>query len=243
MTSVAKGLFTGRAKLMTTPVGKSLASFFAIAAIITYGPVGFAAETDATETRTSEHLAVRAGKYQTAEPKMDTRLDSAEPPLAPDHKSAAAKPAGPLVGGVQHNQNVKPKKLKFLGGARRAESKPLNASVKDQALNAQAQSSIGIVGVKFISTVGHAPVINLVFPGTPAQKVGFQVNDVIVAVDGVPTTGLSKDEIFDLIVGTPGTSVTISINRRGEFMPITCTRMDINELTDPRVRRDYLMSM
>jgi hypothetical protein len=50
--------------------------------------------------------------------------------------------------------------------------------------------------------------------------------------------------VYDLIIGSPGTTVNISVMRAsGDFKVYTCTRMDINDLTDPLVRRDYLMSM
>src|SRR5262249_17746109 len=99
------------------------------------------------------------------------------------------------------------------------------------------------IGVKFVLQLGKPPVINRVFAGTPAAQVGLVPEDVIVAVDGVPTAGLTKEEVYDLIIGSPGTRVNISISRGGDFQVVTCTRMDINELTDPVVRRDYMMSM
>lgn len=177
-------------------------------------------------------------QYQKAEPQVDTR-----PLSEPAEKAPEKKMSGPLVGNIQHNAKHPKKRLGVLNARRAPEPAPLNARLQDQGLNAQVQSSIGIVGVKFVTTTGHPPVINQVFPGTPAAEVGLSINDVIVAVDGVPTAGLSKDEVFDLIVGSPGTSVTLSIRRRGDFHAVTCTRMDINLLTDPRIRRDYLMSM
>ena len=65
--------------------------------------------------------------------------------------------------------------------------------------------------------------------------------DVIMAKDVLEH--FTKDEVFDLIVGTPGTQVSLSILRNSEYSAITCTRMDINELLDPRIRRDYMMHM
>jgi C-terminal processing protease CtpA/Prc len=71
----------------------------------------------------------------------------------------------------------------------------------------------------------------------------MQPGDAIVAVDGVPTYGLAKEEVYDLIIGSPRTKVNVSIMRSGDFKVYTCTRMDINDLTDPMVRRDYMMAM
>lgn len=183
------------------------------------------------------HAQAASSNYQTAEPKMDSSNDM--PKLAPSRHSA------PLQGSIQHVDKKQHRTGRLMGGARRANQDALRARVKDDggALKAQAESSIGIVGVKFVATLGKPPVINEVFPNTPADKVGLRVLDMIVAVDGVPTSGLTKDEVFDLIVGTPNTQVTISILRNGDYQVVTCTRMDINELNDPRIRRDYMIHM
>lgn len=193
-------------------------------------------------------------------------------PLLPkvDNSTPADKPKrlSPLMGSVQHSDKVTtaptktpaPKTAKLTGGAAsnqaklgvknllnaikgRSDDNTLRAKVKDDNLKAQAQSSFGIIGVKFVLTLGRPPVINRVFPGTPAWDKGLKFDDQIVAVDGVPTMGLTKDEVYDLIIGSPGTPVALTIMRNGDFMRCTCMRMDINEIRDPMVRRDYMLHM
>lgn len=167
-----------------------------------------------------------------------------------------------LHGGVSHRHSAPPK-------AKPVKKKPLQSSVKNENLSTQQgrldrdaslkagaarqdsqerlqytiERSIGIIGVKFLKMPNRPPVINRVFPGTPAWNAGLSVNDAIVAVDGVPTAGLSKDQCYDLIVGTPATPVTISILKRGGFEAKNLTRMDFNDIPDASVRRDYLMSL
>jgi hypothetical protein len=46
-----------------------------------------------------------------------------------------------------------------------------------------------------------------------------------------------------MIVGRPDTEVTISIRRDGNFLAKTMKRMDFNDIPDPMVRQDYLMSI
>lgn len=182
-------------------------------------------------------MGAMAQSYQSAEPKMDN-------PPAESHPLSNAQKSATLQGSILKVDKHQKKTGKFLGGAKKGQSDALKARVRDEgALRAQAQSSIGIIGVKFVATLGKPPVINEVFPNTPADKVGLRVYDVIVAVDGVPTSGLTKDEVFDLIVGTPGTQVNLSILRNGDYSAYSCTRMDINELLDPRIRRDYMIHM
>lgn len=167
--------------------------------------------------------------------------EKAETPRGKPLKANAADSGGALRSGVQKDHRGLLGKLR--GGAK-TDNTRLNARANNVApLQAQMQSSFGIIGVKFVLALGKPPVINRVFPGTPAYTVGLQKDDAIVAVDGVPTFGLSKEEVYDLIIGSPGTKVNVSIMRSGDFRVVTCTRMDINELTDPVVRRDYLMSM
>lgn len=176
------------------------------------------------------------------------------PPLKADTPKLD-KPAGDATSDIQRAL-IKSKQL--TGGVQKSHTPPrpgtmrpraglqqqmLKGNTQDQGLKAGAQSSVGIIGVKFITAAGRLPVIQEVFPGTPAAAVGLQPRDVIVAVDGIATSGLSKDEIFDLIVGTPGTSVTLSVSRNGDFQAVKCMRMDLTELTNARIRRDYLMHL
>jgi len=182
--------------------------------------------------------AVFAQGYQATEPKIDNSV--------PNTPAADLDAKSTLKGGIQKSGKKQNKNQHFMFGAKKGQADTLKARAANDAnnaLKAQAQSSVGIIGVKFVATLGRPPVINEIFPNTPADKVGLRVYDQIVAVDGVPTSGLTKDEVFDLIVGTPGTPVSLSILRNTEYSAVTCTRMDINELNDPRIRRDYMIHM
>jgi hypothetical protein len=131
--------------------------------------------------------------------------------------------------------------------AKNAQPNTLKANAGNNTLSANAATTvpngIGIIGVKFLLTFGRMPMINRVFQGTPAYTMGLRSRDVIVAVDGVPTLGLSKEDVYGMIVGRPDTEVTISIRRDGNFLAKTMKRMDFNDIPDPLVRQDYLMSI
>lgn len=199
----------------------------------------------------------------------DAELKSIAPKVDNSTPTDAPKKLRPLMGSVQHSdkgQSLQAGTGKTASKSRlnssastnqaklgvknlmnslkaRSDDSTLKAKVKDDQLRAQANSSFGIIGVKFVLTLGRPPVINRVFPGTPAWEKGLQYEDQIVAVDGVPTMGLTKDEVYDLIIGSPGTTVALTIMRNGDFMRTSCMRMDINEIRDPMVRRDYMMHM
>ena len=65
---------------------------------------------------------------------------------------------------------------------------------------------------------------------TPAYKAGLQPEDVILKIDGEPTTGLSVDEAVKKIRGDSGTKVTLNIFRDGWTDPkdVEITREVIN---------------
>lgn len=175
------------------------------------------------------------------------------PKLAPIVQPPKTDYKKPLQATIEKSEKFdQPKQKPFSGrlrtGAQAAEQARLRAKLQEQQRQLQAQAAqqyagVGIIGVKFVLTMGKPPVINRVFPGTPAADVGLHINDTIVAVDGVPTYGLTKEEVYDLIIGSPGSPVTVSIMRGSDFQVVKCTRMDVNEITDPLVRRDYLISM
>lgn len=190
-----------------------------------------------------------------------------EPPVlkpdTPKLDTTSPLPSRTLKGGVQHralSNHESSKKLssgvldvfkkknktKLNGQTAKVDANSLlrsGANSNNNALTSTIQEGIGIIGVKFLLSFGHMPVINRVFPGTPAYTMGLHARDIIVAVDGVPTLGLSKEDVYGMIVGKPDTEVTISIKRGGEFIAKTLKRMDFNDIPDPLVRQDYLMSI
>lgn len=175
-------------------------------------------------------------------PKMDTPVEA---------------PPKTLKGNIQHSHTQgEPARKPQSTGANRTGSTlglpglgkfgsraPMKAQARNNPLDASILAGIGIIGVKFEMAMGRPPTIKLVFTGTPASDQGIQVDDVIVAVDGIPTYGLTKEEVYDLIVGTPHTPVTLSLQRGGDFSVKRLTRMDFNEITDPKVKADYLRNL
>ncbi len=52
--------------------------------------------------------------------------------------------------------------------------------------------------------------------GTPAHRAGILPGDLIKKVNGQTTIGFSLDQAVDVITGTPGTTVTLTIDRPGD---------------------------
>jgi carboxyl-terminal processing protease len=81
-----------------------------------------------------------------------------------------------------------------------------------------------IVAPRENQTVVQAP-----FVGSPAYKAGIRPGDIILKVDGKTCTGLSTNEVADMLKGNKGTVVHISLGREGWDQPIevTVTRDEI----------------
>jgi carboxyl-terminal processing protease len=60
--------------------------------------------------------------------------------------------------------------------------------------------------------------------GTPADKAGIRAGDLVIAIDGESTEGISTDEAVKEIRGPKGTSVTFTIVREKETKEITVVR-------------------
>jgi len=66
-----------------------------------------------------------------------------------------------------------------------------------------------------------AIVIVAPIKGSPAQRAGLLPEDVILSVDGKTTEGMSLNDAVHVIRGKKGTTVTLSIFRKGEPEPLT----------------------
>ncbi|MDR3614561.1 MAG: PDZ domain-containing protein [Candidatus Obscuribacterales bacterium] len=156
--------------------------------------------------------------------------------------SAQSAPLKKMHSGVLDIFKKKQDKLKAQTAKSTADS-ALKSGASVNPLDSMIERGVGIIGVKFVLPTGRMPIINRVFPGTPAWQVGLRSQDIIVAVDGVPTLGLAQQDVYAMITGKPDTNVTISIRRSGNFIAKTMKRMDFNDIPDPLVRQDYLLSI
>jgi len=61
--------------------------------------------------------------------------------------------------------------------------------------------------------------VNNVVPDGPADRAGVQQDDLITAIDGLPTKGLSIDQASSHLRGKEGTKVSLTIERSGAQLP------------------------
>ncbi len=60
--------------------------------------------------------------------------------------------------------------------------------------------------------------------GSPASRAGVQPKDVIVAIDGNSTKGMSTEDAVKLIRGQAGTTVTLTLKRKAQTLELPLTR-------------------
>lgn len=84
-----------------------------------------------------------------------------------------------------------------------------------QSLRESTQGEFGGIGIEVGTENGQLMVITPI-DDTPASRAGLLSRDLIVAIDGTPTDGLSLQEAVTLMRGEPGTELRITVLRSGE---------------------------
>jgi carboxyl-terminal processing protease len=75
-------------------------------------------------------------------------------------------------------------------------------------------------------------LVENVIPNGPADKAGIEQDDLITAIDGKPTKGLSVQQASTKLRGKEGTRVTLGVERDGAAIaPITITRAQIHQVS------------
>jgi carboxyl-terminal processing protease len=106
-------------------------------------------------------------------------------------------------------------------------SRFLNPNEADRFNKSSEGEFVGI-GIQLDFTTGQ-PVVAFPLDGSPAQKAGIRARDIITAVDGTQTEGLSPDAVQDLLLGKEGDPVTLEILRpsTGETLEFKIVRQKI----------------
>ena len=82
-------------------------------------------------------------------------------------------------------------------------------------------------------------VIN-VYPNTPAEKAGIKEEDIIVKVNGAEVKGKNATEVSQIVRGSEGTDVILTIRRDKEEKEVTITRgsVDIPSVTSEIIEKN-----
>ena len=76
------------------------------------------------------------------------------------------------------------------------------------------------LGITVTVRFGKVTVVSPPFPGSPAEKVGLRVEDVISQINGESTTGMDLNDVVGKLKGPRGTTVKIKVIRPGADEPI-----------------------
>lgn len=98
--------------------------------------------------------------------------------------------------------------------------------VEAKKFSESISGSFGGVGME-IDVKDGVPVVVAPLKGTPAERMGVLAGDQIAAINGKSTDGLSTDEVVSRIRGPVGTSVEITLVRKGKPLTITIVRETI----------------
>ncbi|MBI4424521.1 MAG: PDZ domain-containing protein [Elusimicrobia bacterium] len=125
------------------------------------------------------------------------------------------------------------------GPAPSAPAVPPASQGAPKATPAPAKGAIGVI----LHRVGgsDAAMVAGVVPGSPADRAGLKARDMITEVDGQPVEPWSEPELRARVRGTPGTVVTLTVERdnpyghpgAGETLSIDIRREVVPKLSGP----------
>jgi carboxyl-terminal processing protease len=98
-----------------------------------------------------------------------------------------------------------------------------------QQFKIKSKGKFGGVGISVLrDQSSKGLLVTSPIAGTPAYEAGIQPGDIITKVDGVSLESKRSTDAIDLIMGEPGTPVTLSVLHEGETEPV---EMKLNRAT------------
>lgn len=93
------------------------------------------------------------------------------------------------------------------------------------------QGGHGVVGLDMAIRPGNYPMIQSVFPGTPAHQQGIRPHDVLVAINGTRTFNKDVNEVDALISDVPGDVISLTLLRGGQLKQVRLTVVSVDSLS------------
>jgi len=89
-------------------------------------------------------------------------------------------------------------------------------------LQVGTQGEFGGLGIEVGLEDGFVRVVSPI-EDTPAARAGVRAGDLIIKIDDKATKGMNLQDAVKLMRGKPKTSITLTLSRKGESMPIVVT--------------------
>lgn len=99
-----------------------------------------------------------------------------------------------------------------------------------QNFQEQMKSSYAGIGV-YIGSTDEGVLIGGVIDDSPASEAALKRGDIIMAIDGTPTTGMKLEDVSQKIRGPVNTDVVLTIREDGVDKEVTLTRRQIHMKT------------
>jgi carboxyl-terminal processing protease len=93
---------------------------------------------------------------------------------------------------------------------------PSDASIFNSDISGQFEG----VGMQMDTNAEGQLIVVAPLKGSPAEKAGVESGDLILAIDGTSTQGMTTDQAVQLIRGPKGTTVTLTLGRAGMPQPV-----------------------
>ena len=98
----------------------------------------------------------------------------------------------------------------------------------------------GVIGMVSTQMWGERPVVTRIFPTSPAAFAGIQAGDIVIkANDHTFRGGDGPMEFWHQIAGKANTPVDVTIMREKQTLTFHMLRMNIEDIKDDAVRRQY----
>lgn len=170
------------------------------------------------ETTSGKELIIAAGRA--LEPHLEMEQIPAWKSLS--EEEAMSRLEGMVVNAEKSGLSKDEAVYLALKGMAKAAEDPFT-SVMDPEEYARFQETLtstpyGGVGLELGLGAGSTAVVFKVLEGSPAEKAGVLVGDVVKKVDGADVTAISVDEVVEKIHGDPGTVVVLEFGRRGNLL-------------------------
>lgn len=97
-----------------------------------------------------------------------------------------------------------------------------------QQFNNQLNNTFSGIGAELGKDANDNLIVVSPIKGFPAAKAGLKAKDIVTAVDGKTTQGMSIDQAVSVIRGKKGSVVKLQVARAGKQLNFSITRDDIN---------------